>query len=223
MAGLLDRPVEVKHVPPKSAADPTGELTCTYFSAFMILETGTDTPGPGRAAIVPLAKGGQPAPCRAIPSGRKGRLNTQDYVFAGRKGPYLLFEAADPNGAVPFKILAASDGQPIYSDATTGGGFQSVEIEGGPLHLRYTLGYNGRCSILKEGQACWTKMAREGRFPPTLAQAPPPVEACAPIYQTTRTPADDPNIISYDVDILVDGSGRTQLKSVGAPGCAPLS
>jgi hypothetical protein len=149
-------------------------------------------------------------------------LKTQGYVFAGRKGPYLLFEAADPNGAVPFKILAASDGRPVYSDATTGGGFQSIDIAGGALHLRYTRGFNGRCSILKDGQACWTKMAQEGRFPPTLVQASPPMEACASIYQTTKTPADDPNIISYNVDILVDGSGRTQLKSVGAPECAPL-
>ena len=63
-AALFDHPVTVQRVPPKSQADAVGEIRCTYYPDLMVLETGTDTPYPSPATIVPTS-GTRPA-CSAM-------------------------------------------------------------------------------------------------------------------------------------------------------------
>ena len=43
-ASLFDPLVAEQKIPPKSNDDPLGELTCTWYRDFMVLEAGTDTP-----------------------------------------------------------------------------------------------------------------------------------------------------------------------------------
>src|ERR1700722_18320320 len=63
VAALLDRPALVKKVPPRSGDDPVGEITCTWYPDLMVRESGTDTPDPNAAMLVPLPAGGSRPPC----------------------------------------------------------------------------------------------------------------------------------------------------------------
>ena len=69
-------------------------------------------------------------------------------------------------------------------------------------------------------------MAREGAIPRALAQSPPPVQACVEAYRADfmgrPVPADDPSIITYEVDMTLDLSGHTDVLWRGPLGCQPM-
>jgi hypothetical protein len=217
-AALFDRPVSVQKIPAKSDTDPVGEIMCTYYADLMIRETGTDSPAPGPATII---AGAHPA-CNAQQAAKAISLKTEDFSLTGRKGRFLVFGATDPNGAVAFMVIDAASGRVLYTDAELTDGLRSVTLENGGLHLRFKRAFNGSCSILKDGAACWAKMAADGNIPHTLAQTPPPVQACAAAYRKGKVPADDPSLISYDVDMALDASGTANVTPRGAVGCAPM-
>lgn len=221
-AALFDRPVAIRHVPPRSGDDPIGEIRCTYYPDFMVRETGTDSPAPGPAGLIPAADPSRRAPCDAAPAGREITLDTADFFLLGRKGPFLVFEAADPNGAIPFAVLDARTGRTIHADGVKPDGLQSVTLDGGRLNLRLTRAFNGSCSVLKDGPGCWAKLVREANIPARLAQSPPPLPACAAAYDQAKVAADDPNLITYDVDMSIDLSGQVQVTALGAIGCEPM-
>lgn len=223
-ATLFDQPTAIRRVPTKLNSDPLGELRCTYYSDLMVRETGTDSPGPGPASIIPISPSSdrQPA-CDGSRSTREASLKTAYFSLVGRKGRFLVFSATNPNGAAPFVIMDAGSGRLIYSDGTMGEGFRSAALEGdGALRLRFTRGVNGSCSIIKDA-ACWARMAREGKIPRAVAQSPPPVQACVAGYgKDNTTPADDPSIVAYDVDMTLDRTGRVQVNARGAVECYPM-
>jgi hypothetical protein len=222
---LFDKPLASETVPPGTGAHPTGEITCTWYRDFMVRETDTDTPGPGAAMRIPVsAAAGRPA-CGAAPPAEAIQLTKGDYSLLGRMGPFLLFAATDPNGAVPFHVLAADDGRRLYSDGMdVTVGLRAVTLEQGALRLRFLRGFNGSCSIVRDGAGCWAKMAREGMIGPALAASPPPVQVCVAAYRKADPPAtaDDPSLITYEVDMTLDLSGSTRLLSRGPVGCEPM-
>ncbi len=221
-AALFDRPAAVRSVPPKTDNDPAGEIRCTYYGDFMVRETGTDSPAPGPAAIIPAPDAGRRPACNAAPAARTVPLKTEEHALLGRKGPFLVFEAADPYGAVPFIVLDANTGRLIYSDGKHTDGLRSVALEGGALRIRYPRAFNGACSIIKDEAGCWSKIALAANVPPALAQSPPPVPACTTAYRRAEAPADGPSMIIYDLDVTLDISGRTQVNSFGTVGCEPM-
>ena len=222
-AELFDRPLAVQSVPPASADDPGGAIRCTYYRDFMVRETGTDSPAPGPAAVIAVVDAARRPPCSAAPAAREVALKTEDFALRGRKGPFLVFEAADPNGAMPFSVVEAGSGRIVYSDSEIPpDGLHAVVLAGGVLHIRYTRAFNGSCSVLKDAAGCWAKLAREGNFPPQLAQSPPPVKMCAAAYRREDVPSDDPSMITYDVDVALEVSGKSEVKFVGNAGCAPM-
>jgi hypothetical protein len=218
IAALFDHPAATKTTGGNTDAQEGQEIRCTYFKDIMIRETGTDTPAPGAATISPVA-GGAPLACGKAPVVGEMPLKTENFTFIGRKGPFLFFSATDPNGAIPFILLDAATGKAIYSDALIGGKLKTVALENGSLHLRFTRGVNGSCSLLKDAAACWAKMASEGAIPAAVALTPPPVKACAAAYRRSTAPPDDPSIVFYDVDMTVTLAGRAEVKSRGAVGC----
>jgi hypothetical protein len=234
-AALFDHPVAVQRVPPRSSADHIGEVTCTYYRDFMVRETGTDGPAPGPASIIPVSDASRGPLCNAAQAARAVSLKTAYYGLTGRKGPFLFFSETDPNGAVAFLIVTAATGRVIHSDGMLAGytaddgkvidcTLHSVALEDSALHLRFTRAFNGSCSIAKDGATCWARMAREGKIPRSLAQSPPPTEACATAYRKQQLPADDPDPseIHYDVDVTLDQSGRMRVNARGAIGCEPM-
>lgn len=223
-ATLLDQPIAVRRVTPKLSSDPLGEVRCTYYPDFMVRETGTDSPEPSPAAIIPISSSSDQQPaCNGLRSTREVSLKTAYFSFIGRKSRFLVFSATNPHGAASFIIVDAKSGNSVYSDSTTGKGFRSASLEGdGALRLRFTRGVNASCSIIKDS-ACWATMAREGRIPRVLAQLPPPVQACVAEYSKDgTTPSDNPSIVAYDVDMTLDWTGIVRVNARGVVECYPM-
>lgn len=209
-ASLFDRPLSVQRIAPTSA---NGEIRCTYYADVMIQETGTDSP----AFLVSM--GGQKPACGAAATANEIRLETKNHSFDGRKGPFLFFSATAPNGAIPFRALDLADGHSVFSDARIGDSLQSIVLKGDTLRLRYRHGVNGSCSVYGSGPVCWGKLLSEGKVPRGLAQAQPSVESCGAAYRRIKAPANDPSLISYDVDVTFKRSGKARINSRGTVGC----
>ena len=223
LAALFDKPEAVQKLPPKSDADPVGQIDCTYYQDLMVRETGTETPDPNAATLVPLPPGASRPRCKAAHRPREITLKTEGFGFVGRKGRFLLFSATDPNGAVPFIVIEAGTGRVIYSDGTSADrGIRAVSLENGRLHLRYTHGLNASCSMMQNAAACWSKLIAHGDVPHAMAQPVPPQQVCVRAYREDKAPAGDPSIITYDLDIIIDAAGKTEVLSRGTVGCAPV-
>jgi hypothetical protein len=221
LAAQLDRPVATKTVPAKSDDDPNGEIQCTYYQDFMLRETSTDTPDPNNATLIPLAAGAPRPGCDAVQRDKERTLKTEGHSYIGRKERFLLFSATDPNGAVPFIVLDADSGNAVFDDGTPPDhGIQTVTLDGGTLHLGYTRAFNASCSLLQDPTACWLSLVADGKVPAGTAQ--PPRDLCVASYKAESAPADDPSIVSYDVDTTIDTKGEVHVVAHGAIGCAPM-
>jgi len=223
LAVIYDKLTAVKKLPPKSDADPVGQIECTYYQDIMVRETATDTPDPNNATLVPVPVGASRPACDAAHRPGDITLKTGGFGFVGRKGPFLIFSAADPNGAVPFKVIDASNGRVIYSDGTAADrGIHAATVENGKLHLRYTHGFNASCSIMQNAAACWSSLIGRGQLPRAMAKSVPSLQVCTESYRAEKAPADDPSVITYDLDIIIDATGKTEVLSRGAVGCMPV-
>ena len=222
---LFDHPARVQTVKATSADDPIGEITCTTYAELMIRETGTDTPDPGAASLIRIPAGAKRPACGHAAAPRSIPLKTEGQSLLGRKGGFLVFGDTDPNGAVSFQVLAASDGRQIFTDAKTDKGFTAVSLKDGALHLVYRRGFNASCSMVKDPATCWASLVQQGAIPPEMAKSPPAATACAAAYakdQPRAAPADDPSIITYNLDMTVDASGKVKVSSRGAAACEPM-
>jgi hypothetical protein len=222
---LFEHPARVQTVKAKSVDDPIGEITCTIYADLMIRETGTDTPDPGAASLVRIPAGAKRPVCghAAAPGGIA--LKTDGQSLLGRKGGFLVFGDTDPNGAVSFQVIAASDGRQLFTDAKADNGFTAVGLRNGALHLVYRRGFNASCSMVKNAASCWADLVRQGAIPPDMAKSPPAAKACAAAYaedQPRPAPADDPTIITYALDLTVDASGKVSVTSHGTATCEPM-
>ena len=216
--GLFDPPASTQTIPPSGRVN---QITCVYYSDIMIRTVGTDTPAPDAATLIPIANGEQR---RCATARVPGEIATKTAAFSlfGRKGGYLLFGATDPNGASGIMVLNAATGKTIYSDSMMGDSLKTVDLEAGALHIAFTRGINTTCSLLKDARACWAKLAADGSIPRAISQLPPPVQACSAAYTRDKIQADDPSIITYDVDMTVSLTGKTEVRSRGALGCYPM-
>ena len=223
-AVLFDYPSARQEIAAALGPHPTDALTCTWYADLMIRETGTDSSGPGPAFIVRQDEAGSRPACVAAHGERSLKLDTTAFSFLGRKGPFLFFDATDPQGASAFFVLRAPDGRRVYADdyePAGEGSFRSVDDADGILRLGYTRGYNGSCSVLKGGAECWSKMMKDGHFARAIASQPPPLAACAAAYRAAKVPEDDSNIITYDVDLTLTVEGKATVLHRGAIGCEP--
>jgi hypothetical protein len=223
-ARLFDSPTSVKTIAPQSADDPVGQITCTYYAGLMLRETGTDTPDPGDATMVQFPASAQRPTCGRQASPVAIALKTEGYSLLGRKGPFLVFDATDPNGAVDFVVIAASSGATLFEDGKSERGLRTASLDKGVLRLTYSRGLNAPCSVLKDGASCWASLAHAGAIPASLGRAPPPVHACAAAYRKgpRPTPADDPSIILYAVATTIDRSGKADVTVSGPVSCEPM-
>jgi hypothetical protein len=171
--------------------------------------------------IIPVTKAVPRPPCKTA-SGAEIALKTENFSLVGRKGGYLVFQATDPNGSVPFMVIDAATGKTIYTDGMVEDMIHSVTLANGVLHLKYTRGMNGSCSLVSQGKTCWDQMVTEGIVPPELAQAPLPTRACQVSYRSDKAPPDDPSVVTFEVDMTLDLSGTVTVISRGKVGCNPM-
>jgi hypothetical protein len=223
LAAQLDRPAAVRKVAPKSSDDPNGQLVCTFYQDLMIRESGTDTPAPNAAVVLPLSTGQARPACDATHRNNEVALKTEGFSFVGRKGLFLLFSATDPNGAVPFMVIDAGSSRVVFEDATPADrGLQAIAVEHGNLHLHYKHAFNAPCSIMQNATACWSQLIAAGKLPHSMEQAVPSSQSCAASYKADKAPANDPSIIAYDVEAVVDPAGQAQVTPRGPVSCAPV-
>ena len=204
------------------------EVTCTIYPDLILRQTKTDTPAPGDATLLRTGKR-RPCSARNTEGAMAGAtLATAYYAFAGRSGSYLLFEEADPHGAVGFLIVDARDGRRIVDDATLDGitqsALRSFVAAPGSLLLAYRRATNLSCSIPAAPVACWRSAAgaRRGAVPATVIRLGPPVQACLGGYRAAGAPPDDPSVIAYDVQVTWKRRGRAQVRPSGPVACLPL-
>jgi hypothetical protein len=213
----FDRPAAVEQLPP----DADGiQVACTYFSDFMLREV-FDGPASEDALLV----AGAHPPCGRQSPGGGVILRTADHALVGRKGPFLVFSALDPNGAVPFIVIAAASGHVVLRDATAADParqFDGVSVAGGRLHLAYRRAINAPCSLLQDAEGCWQTLADVGAIPPQLAGKPPSPELCRQSYQAAHATIDDPSILLYPTEVLIGADGKVEAKVTGAVSCEPL-
>ena len=201
-------------------ADPdVGVQRCTYYPDLTVRETQTDSPGTGPTYLLPGAPGGKRAKCG--PGGRE--LNTSEEAFVGRKGGFLFFVPTDANGAEPFEILAVKDGSKLYDDVVEPEAFKSASVSGEALHLVYTRGYDGSCSLLTGDGICWAKMMKAGKFAKAISEQAPPVAACQAGYNAhgVKEPPTLTSEITYDVDVTIEPGKKAVVNSRGVLGCKP--
>lgn len=221
LAAQLDRPVSTERVPAKSDDDPVGQIECTYYRDLMLRETGTDTPDPNDATLVPIATAAPRPPCDMAESANLLTLKTEGYSYVGRKDHFLLFSATDPNGAVPFMLLDTGGGKVIFEDATPPDrSIDTVVLDNGALHLGYKRAFNASCSLLQDPVSCWSSLVADGKIPNGLAQ--PSRDLCAVAYKEEQAPVEDASIVSYAVDTTIDASGQVRTTAHGTIGCAPM-
>jgi hypothetical protein len=221
LAAQLDRPVSTTRVPAKSDDDPIGQIECTYYRDFMLRETGTDSPDPNDATLVPSAAGAPRPPCDMAEHANGLTLKTEGYSYVGRKDHFLLFSATDANGAVPFMLLDTGGGKVIFEDATPPDrGIDTVTLDNGTLHLGYKRAINASCSLLQDAASCWSSLVAGGKIATGLAQ--PARDVCAAAYKEEQAPAEDLSIVSYAVHTTIDASGQVSTTAHGAIGCGPM-
>ena len=202
------------------AADPAVALQrCTYQPDLTVRETQTNSPATGPAYLLLGAVGSRRASC--VAGGR--RLGVAEQAFVGRKGGFLFFVSTDANAAEPFEVLSVKDGSKLYDDVMVPEAFKSASVSGEALHLVYTRSYDGSCSLLTGGAACWATMMKEGRFARAISQRAPPLTACHTSYDApgVNERPSYPSKITYDVNVTIEAGKKTVVNSRGLLGCRP--
>lgn len=214
---LYDAPATVITIPASGDQDA---VTCTFYADIMIRISGTDTPAPEDAVLLqhpPAA-----AACAAPPS-HGVALPTAGFDLSGRKGNFLVFEAADPTGASALIVFDARSGRKLFADGESS--IRTAEDIQGTLRLRYSRAVNSTCSLLAERDGCWSALLASGQIPRGVFSGPPAREACAKAYRPAGSPAvpdDDPSMVSYPVALTLDSAGNAAVKPAGPVGCDPM-
>ncbi|HEX3350967.1 MAG TPA: hypothetical protein VHS58_22975 [Acetobacteraceae bacterium] len=81
---------------------------------------------------------------------------------------------------------------------------------------------NADCSMMQNAPACWSKLIGEGKIPKSMAGSALSRTACAAHYEAMKATPDDPSVVTYDVDMTIDPTGKTQVRSLGAIACEAM-
>jgi hypothetical protein len=201
----FDPPLQVVTLPSTGHGD---EVICTYYADLLIVR---------RVGSLPLTQCGHHEPANGID------LPTQGNYFWGRKDIFLLFNAADPSGAGGFAIFDADNGHRLFQDSAAADNWiKSVDISNNILRMHYIRGINADCSLLSDGKRCWEHLIESGQIPRGFFAGPPPGTICADSYRASHARQDDPNLLSYEVALVLDRRGRAQSRPLSAIHCEPV-
>ncbi len=210
----FDKPAAVRSVKPKP--DDSTEIRCTYFPDLMVRET-QDGPESENAAIVRNAR----AACKAGAVAGETLLDTAGMTLDGRRGSYLLFSDLDPHGATGFVIIDAKTGSILLRDAAMSHPvLQNLALENGSLRLRYKRGVNAPCSLMQDAKKCWSQLVTEKLVPADLPA--PSAQICNDAYSRDKAPRNNPSIVVYATEVIVDAGGKTRVLSRGTVECESM-
>jgi hypothetical protein len=218
-----DPPTKMVNIPPSGLPGSGDGVTCTYYGDVMIRVSGTDTPAPDNALILPSSsRCGRSAPSHGM------ELQSGASDLAGRKGNFLVFGLSDPTGATAFTVFNVQNGRQLFQDGLLGYHGMSIKMSGDILYMRYLRGVNTTCSLLSDRDGCWSQLLANGVVPRGAFSGPPSLETCKksydsdPVDQRSPNPDNDPSIISYEVALTLDSKGNAIVKPVGALRCDPM-
>ncbi len=211
----FDKPAAMRSVKPKP--DDSTEIRCTYFPDLMVREI-QDGPESENAVIVRNAK----APCSAKAEAGGTVLDTNGMTLDGRRGSFLLFSDLNPHGATGFVVIDAKSGRIVFRDsALSNPVLQSLALEDGNLRLRYRRGINAPCSLMDNAQKCWGQLVKEGLVPSDIKA--PQAQICSDAYTRDKAPRDNPSIVVYRTEVVIDAGGTAKVLSRGAVECDSMS
>lgn len=210
----FDKPAAVRSMTPNP--DDSTQIRCTYFTDLMVRET-QDGPESENAALVRDAS----APCTAKAGAGETILDTNGMTLDGRRGSYLLFSDLNPHGATGFVVIDATSGKILFRDsALSHPVLQNLALENGSLRLRYRRGVNAPCSLRANVRACWAELIRDGQVPAGMTAPAPGI--CNDAYAREKAPRDNPSIVVYATEVVIEPGGKAKTVSRGAVQCESL-
>jgi hypothetical protein len=144
---------------PAKKDTPKTTITCRYFAHFMVKEVDTGEVGAAQLSIIPADATHKPA-CQQANAANEKVVSADDWggYFKGVKGDYVFFDAEDgTNGAMGFAVFG-TDAKKLFEDDAFGD-FHEVTLAGAALTIKYQRSFAGPCSVVKDGAACWAKIA----------------------------------------------------------------
>lgn len=177
-AAPFERALEVRHViigRAQTVPASNKEVRCFYFAPIVVKEIDEREMGDSQISYVPRKPGEASPACRRamLPSERVLPLNGATVYFQGfAAGTIFLTEADGSNGTLPFSAYDPATDRLRFEDAMKlGTKFTSIAADGDKLRLHYTRAVAGKCSVVTDGDACWTTLARQTSLPVTPAPA----------------------------------------------------
>lgn len=215
-ASPFDRPVRTVKVDlgPSQFYEPKRKvrntLTCYYYPLFVVKELDEGEKGAEWGAIVPIVAGNPPQ-CKQNQEKGEIRFDQGQWegYFSGVVGNYVFEDAADGlNGSLAFLIVDAMTGKNLIEDEAEriyrmkDGRLvwegERLRIErparGAPV-LTYIRGFFAKCSIYKDGAACWEKIRAATGLPKM------PIPKCSGEY---KDDPGDPSVIFYPVRVALE-------------------
>jgi hypothetical protein len=216
----FDKPAKVEKAAQHSAGEPDREITCTIYPDLVVRQRDTDSSDPDDATLIPI-RAGVPFDCKRDAGPEAIKLEISGMNFLGRRGPFLLFEEADTNGVLPFRVFDAGTGRKLFEDAAGYDGIDAFAVDNGGLRMGFRRAVRVACSIPKHGGACWSHIVREEKVPEPVASLPAPTKLCADAYRAGKAPKESESIITFDVRLAWSGTGPLDVKATGPLGCEP--
>ena len=231
----FDNPVPKKeYVFPETKDTNKTTLTCFYYFNFMVKQIDEGEVGSFQLSIV-VTGDRYSAPCQRDNLPNEHIVDPKDWTgyFKGVKGDYVLFDADDGvNDAMGFAVFDLN-AKKLFDDSAKGD-VEVVSAEGGKLTLQYVRSFAGDCSVVKQGDACWKKIAAAASI--DTAAKPDcvtgylkaktematerckadskPLATCMPgaLKELDRQKWDEaPTVVLYKVEtVIADGKGTTK-------------
>jgi hypothetical protein len=214
-ASPFDRPVRIVKVDlgPSEYSGPQSKvrnaLTCHYYPLFVVKELDEGEKGAEWGGIAPIVAGNSPQ-CRQYQEKGEVRFDQVHWLgyFSGVVGNYVFEDATDGlNGSLAFGIVDATAGKTLFDDeakrnyrlkdghlAWEGERLRIERPARGEPVLSYTRGYFAKCSLYKDGDACWEKIRAATGLPKT------PIPKCSGEY---KEDPGDPSVIFYPVRVVL--------------------
>lgn len=214
---FFDKPLKIVRLPlPADPENPGTKavLSCSYYPHFMVKQIDLGEEGADQLSIVPVLAA--PPACRRANMPNEKVISTDDWsgYVGGVKGNYVFFSAADGwNGGASFAVFTA-DGRKIYED--TAKKWSALDVTPTGIALKYSRVYEAKCPLRAGADACWQKVKAETAL--TDKKWPDCEAAYAnAIKQSPRDTgiATDPSVISYDVNVAVEGTAHKMTPASG--------
>jgi hypothetical protein len=208
LAEGFDKPVRESHVDLGSSPDQLDfpnlhrHLSCYYFAHFMVKQFDDDVNKGALWVSVIRFHHGHPAPCKRTHSQAEMIISNQWDYYLGVKGDLVFLIGADGlNGGLNFDVFNSHGGKKVFKDdvlvPTTDfeKAFSFTPNKAGQLNLNYTRMLYARCSIQKDGTACWNKIKLQTGLKDAVMPKCNGYEDLDPKY------LNDPSVIFYPVRV----------------------